>query len=100
MSKDSKFSNFFQKKYKPTVEAYVNLPSRNSISVTNWTNNNCVNHIMKLDANWKVKTTPDLIQMLHEMTLLHFQDFKRAMYGDGNYRLHGTYKQCLIARNV
>ena len=54
---------------------------------------------MKLDANWKVKTTPDLIQMLHEMTLLHFKDFRRAMH-DGNYRRYGTYKKCLIERNV
>ena len=55
---------------------------------------------MKVDANWKVKTTPDLIQMLHEMTLLHFKDFRRAMYGDGNYRLCDSYKKCLIGRNV
>ena len=102
VAKYPKFSNYFQKKLKPTVEAGVNLPSRNSISVTNWTNNNCesLNHIMKLDANWKVKTTPDLIQMLHDMTLLHFKYFRRAMYGDGNYRLYGTYKKCLFGRNV
>ena len=43
---------------------------------------------------------PDLIQMLHEMTLIHFKDFRRAMYDDGNYRLYGTYKKCLIRRNV
>ena len=97
------FSNYFQKKFKPTKLTSINLPSRNSISVTTWKKNNCesLNHIMKLDANWKVKTTrTDLIEKLHEMTLLHFKDFRRAMYGDGNYRLYAPYKKCLIGRNV
>ena len=55
---------------------------------------------MKLDANWKVKNTPDLINMLHGITLLHFKDFERALYGEGNYRLYGEYTKCPIPRNV
>ena len=54
---------------------------------------------MKLDANWKVKSTPDLINMLHEMTMLHFKDFKRALYGEGNYRLYGKYTKYSVSRN-
>ena len=63
--------------------------------MNNWTNNNCesLNHIMKLDADWKVISTPILIKMLHDMTLLHFKDLKRALYGEGNYRLYGKYKK-------
>ena len=46
---------YFQKKLKPTVSD----PARRSESTTTWTNNNCesLNHIMKLDADWKVQTT-------------------------------------------
>ena len=56
---------------------------------------------MKLDANWKVKSTPALINMLHDMTLLHFKDFKRALYDEGNYRLSGRYKKTyLITRSA
>ena len=97
-----KFTNYFREKLKPTVEAYVNNPSRNCKSMTNWTNNNCesLNHIMKLDANWKVQSTPALIRMLHDMTLLHFKDMKRALYGDGNYRLYGKYKKYTMKRTA
>ena len=102
VEKFQKFSDYFRKKLKPTVEAYVNDPSRKSKSMTNWTNNNCesLNHIMKLDANWKVRNTPALIRMLHDMTLLHFKDLKRALYGDGNYRLYGKYKKYFMQRSV
>ena len=55
---------------------------------------------MKLDANWKVQSTPDLITMLHDITRLHFKDFKRALYGEGNYRLCGKYKKFAITRNA
>ena len=93
-----KFATYFQKKLKPTVENFVSDPARRSKSTTTWTNNNCesLNHIIKLDADWKVQTTPALINMLHEMTQLHFKDLKRSLYGEGNYRLYGKYKKYLI----
>ena len=80
---------------------HVNAPTRKSNVSTNWTNNKCesLNHILKLDANWKVKSTPDLINMLHEMTMLHFKDFKRALYGEGNYRLYGKYAKYSVPRS-
>ena len=97
-----KFSAYFKNKLQPSVKNYVNTPSKNSITISNWTNNNCesLNHIMKLDANWKIKNSPELIRMLHEMTLLHFKDFRRALYGAGNYRLCGKYRKYMIPRNV
>ena len=54
---------------------------------------------MKLDANWKVKSTPDLIDQLHEMNLLHFKDYRRALYGMGNYRLCGKYNTYAMKRS-
>ena len=55
---------------------------------------------MKFDANWKVQSTPELIDQLYQMTLLHFKDFRRALYGEGNYRLSGKYKNYLIKRSA
>ena len=55
---------------------------------------------MKLDGDWKVKSTPELIEMLYQMTLLHFKDLKRALYGEGNYRLYGKYKKMSFLRSV
>ena len=97
-----KFATYFKKKLKPTVENFVTDPSRRTKSTTTWTNNNCesLNHIMKIDADWKVKTTPALIEMIHEMTQLHFKDLKRALYGEGNYRLFGKYKKYEIKSTI
>ena len=100
-SKYPKFSTYFTNKLRPCVEAYVNRPSRES-GISKWTNNNAesLNHIMKLDADWKVKSTPELIEMLYQMTLLHFKDLKRALYGEGTYRLYGKYKKMSFLRSV
>ena len=75
-----KFLDYFKNKLQPSVKNYLNAPSKKYNSTSNWTNNNyeSLNHIMKLDANWKVKSRPDLINMLHGITLLHFKDIKRA----------------------
>ena len=53
---------------------------------------------MKLDADWKAQRK--LIEMLYEMTLLHFKDLKRSIYDEGNYRLHGRYREMFIPRSV
>ena len=91
------FVNYFKNKLQPSMSM---VPTRKSNVSTNWTDNNCesLNHILKLDVNWKVKSAPDLINMLHEMTMLHFKDFKRALYGEGNYRLHGKYAKYSVPR--
>ena len=56
--------------------------------------------MLKHDADWKVKRTAELIEMLSQMTLLHFKDLKRALYGEGNYRLYGKYKKKSFPRSV
>ena len=97
-----KFSEYFKNKLQPSINTDVEAPSRNAITINNWMNNNCesLNHIMKFDANWKVKNSPELMRMLHEMTLLHFKDFRGALYGTGNYRLFDKYRKHKIPRNV
>ena len=43
---------------------------------------------MKFGAKWKPENTLQMIELLHdEITLLHFKDFRRALYGGDNYRL-------------
>ena len=100
-SKYPKFTKYFNRKLKPCVQLYVNQPSRAS-KISEWTNNNCKSliNIMKSDANWKVKSTPEFIDILHETTVLHFIEFRRALYGEGNYRIHGKYKKYMIKKNA
>ena len=84
-----KFASYFSKRIKPALKNYVVHAAHLKDVEPNWTNNNCesLNHIMKLDAKWKPGNTPQMISLLHEMVSLHFKDFRRALYGSGNYRL-------------
>ena len=34
-----------------------------------------------------------MVKMIHELTILHFKDLKRSLYGEGNYRLCGRYRR-------
>ena len=83
------FITYFTKNISSILKDYVVTPANEKNLVRNWTNNNCesLNHIMKLDAMWKPGKTSEMIELLHEMTLLHFRDYRRALYGGGNYRL-------------
>ena len=84
-----KFVSYFTRKVIPTLKNYVFGPKHEHNVQNNWTNNNCesLNNIMKLDADWRPGTTPEMIELLYHMTLLHFKDFRRALYCGGNYRL-------------
>ena len=84
-----KFISYFTKNICSSLKDYVVAPANENNLVRNWTDNNCesINHIMKLDAKWKTMKTPELIELLHEITLLHFREYRRALYGAGNYRL-------------
>ena len=76
ITKYPKFSQYFQKRLKAVFESYVNTPYQNSSHSNLWTNNNCesLNHIIKMDADWKSMKTPEPIDVLHQITLLHFKD--------------------------
>ena len=40
---------------------------------------------------------PKLMNMLHEITQLHFKDLRRSLYGSGNYRLSKEFKRYHIS---
>jgi len=100
ISKYPKLSNYFATRLRPNIQSYVNIPNRSSPHSGLWTNNNCesMNHIIKMEAEWKSMKTPELINLLHSITKLHFSDVRRSLYGGGNYRLAGAFKQCSIKR--
>ena len=100
ISKYPKLSKYFTKRLQPNIESYVNTPNKSTPHSGLWTNNNCesLNHIIKMDAEWKSMRTPELINMLHSITMLHFKDVRRALYGSGNYRLAGAFKGYRIKR--
>ena len=89
------FVSYFNKRIKPALKDYVIHAAQLKDIEPNWTNNNCesLNHIMKLDAKWKPGTTPLMIDLLHDIATLHFKDFRRALYGGGNYGLVKNQKK-------
>ena len=82
----SEIISYFTKNIFSSLKDYVLSPANENNRVRNWTNNNCesVDHISKLYAKWKTMKTPELIDLIHEITFLHFRDYRRALYGAGN----------------
>ena len=66
----------------------------------NWKNNHCesINHILKLNLNWKQAKVPDLIKMLEKEVSLQESLTpsltRGALYGTGNFEL-STEAACL-----
>ena len=74
-SKDyPKFLSYFKKRVSPALKNYVVDPAIKSDLIPNWKNNNCesLNHIMKLDAKWKTRSTPKLIELIKDIVTLHY----------------------------
>ena len=51
-----------------------------------------------MEADWKSMKTPDLVHLLHEITLLHFKDVRRSLHGTGNCRLAGAFYKYSIKK--
>ena len=54
-----------------------------------WTNNNTesANHVLKVATHWKSKSLPDLINILENVVKNQERDMRRAIIGQGNFRL-------------
>ncbi|KAK3103522.1 hypothetical protein FSP39_019838 [Pinctada imbricata] len=97
-SQNPTFVKYFEKQFKPKLFNHVydkGLKSENNL----WTNNNCesINNILKLETNWKPQNTPSLIEKITNVIKLHFLDLKRALHGEGNYRLAGPYRKFQVS---
>ena len=84
----SKFQFYCKKNINTVLKNYVVFPANENSLSRDWTTNNCesINQIMKLHAKWKPGNTSQMIELLHEITLLHFRDFRLA-YGGGYYHM-------------
>jgi len=46
-----------------------------------------MNHILKLETNWKPEKATDLIESIHHIVKLQYADVRRALHGQGNFQL-------------
>ena len=81
---------YLTEKLLPSIKEYVHAIHKSDDRVPiNWKNNHCesMNHILKLNANWKPSKLPDLINMLQK-EILHQESLVRgALYGHGDFEL-------------
>ena len=85
-----KIGTYLTDKLLPSIKEYIFEVSKNDDRIPlNWKNNNCeaMNHILKLNLNWKPATIPDLIEMLKKEILLQEALTRGALYGHGDYEL-------------
>ena len=88
-----KYSNvgpYLTEKLIPSIKDYVhNIRATDDRVPINWKNNHCesMNHILKLNLNWKPSKLPDLVDMLQK-EILHQESLVRgALYGHGDFEL-------------
>jgi transposase-like protein len=74
---------YYEKQMKPRIQSFVHEPRRNQKEFDQplWTNNNSesVNHIFKRAVNWKLQTTPDLVEKFYDCVQIQFQDVYMVM---------------------
>ncbi|XP_076039143.1 uncharacterized protein LOC143024181 isoform X2 [Oratosquilla oratoria] len=97
-----RFAKYYSEKLVPALRSHVFQPQRKHNLPFKWTNNNCksMNHIFKLQIDWKPQKITDLIDTLERIVQLQYQDMKRALYGEGSYQLAPGYSTHKIARII
>ena len=66
-----------------------------------WTNNNTesMNHRLKVLIGWEPRKIDELVEKLHALVKLQLVDFRRAIYGTGNFILNGRYAKYKITKH-
>ena len=85
-----KVGSYLTEKLIPTIREHVFEISKTDERIPiNWKNNHCesINHILKLNLNWKPAKIPDLIKMLEKEVSLQESLTRGALYGTGNFEL-------------
>lgn len=82
-------TNYFNQRIISKIQENAGLTKLHPWVSTKWTNNNAesINHVLKVVANWKQMKVIDLINSIHERVTVQLTDLRRALHGDGNYKL-------------
>ena len=91
-------NNFF----KTRLNNYVRQLNLNAKTSGLWTNNNAksINHVLKINTNWKPQSLTALIEKLFSIVKLQYLDARRAMYRAGNFCLHSQYTMYAVQETV
>ncbi|CAG2227674.1 unnamed protein product [Mytilus edulis] len=84
---------YLTQKVIPTIRDYVyNARKTESRIPLQWKNNNCesINHILKLNQDWKPEKLPELINKIHKEIKLQESLVNGALYGHGDFELSSS----------
>ena len=73
----------------PKLQNNLDMALRHDNIQPNWTNNNAesVNHILKLQIDWRSKTFSQLVDLLEDKVRAQFTNLERAISRQGNFEL-------------
>ena len=65
-----------------------------------WTNNNCesANHLLKMGLNWQPTRITDLVDHLHDLACMQYNELRYAMSGQGDFQLAQPFAKHYVPR--
>lgn len=95
--------SYISDKIVPTLRNYILEPRQNSSNIPpSCKNNNCesMNHILKMNIDWKPKKLPDLIEILQKEVNLQEALIKAALHGMGLFELASYVHYLKVTQSV
>lgn len=86
-----KFQVYWDRYMQTKIEKYVYEPLKTGELTKLWTNNNSesMNHKLKQAVDWKQHKLPEAIGNIHNVAIEKLLDLRRALFGEGNFKLFG-----------
>ena len=97
VSDEHKLGEYLKNKLIPQVKEQVSAGRKNYDIL--WTNNatESMNNVIKQMTNWTPQKLPELIEKLHTLVRGHYADLRRALAGQGNYKVIPELQKMTIA---
>jgi hypothetical protein len=96
-------NSYLSDKLIPAIKEFVHDVHKKDERVPiNWKNNHCeaMNHVFKLNINWKPAKLPDLVKMLEKEVSLQESLLRGALYGHGDYELAASASSLRVPISV
>lgn len=93
------FTDYFENRVVPMLKENKSAHKKYPSNVQpNWTNNACesLNAVIKRHLDWRPQTMTELADKLYELVLGQFTKLKRALVGQGDFRLNGQFIKCQV----
>ena len=96
---NKKAREYIEKRILPILEQHVLQPVWQEGVPRLWTNNNSEsqNNVLKHNSDWKLLKIPELIKMLHTITVTQYNQLVKSITQTGDFILTAAYRNYYIA---